>query len=119
MSDIALTLPRTLALALYNRAENESASPVYGFFTGGDPRDFTPDPEGSTEEERAAHKAACEARNADDTVPMLPGTEATTVAGDVYTHRCGAGFGLGVQIYRDPEMAALAAALRKALEVSR
>ncbi len=115
---LTLTLHRDLALALLARAEDEAASPVYGFFTGGDPRDFTPDPEGSTDEERAAHKAACEARDADDTVPFLPGTESTTTAGDVYTHRTRAGFGLGTQIYRDPLMAALAAALRKAAEVA-
>ncbi len=33
----------------------------YGSFNGGDPRLFKPDPECSTEEERAFHKAACEA----------------------------------------------------------
>ena len=33
----------------------------YGFFPGGDPNDFTPDPECSTEEERARHKEACAA----------------------------------------------------------
>lgn len=32
----------------------------YGFFPGGDPNDFHPDPECSTEEERARHKEACE-----------------------------------------------------------
>lgn len=115
---LTLTLPRDLALALLARAEDEAASPVYGFFTGGDPRDFTPDPECSSDEERAAHKAACEARNADDAVPFLPGTEATATTGDVYTHSTRAGFGLGTQIYRDPLMAALAAALRKATEAS-
>jgi hypothetical protein len=34
--------------------------PMYGNFPGGDPRHFTPDPEASTEEERAAWKAACD-----------------------------------------------------------
>jgi hypothetical protein len=33
----------------------------YGFFCGGDPRRFYPDPEASTEAERAQHKADCEA----------------------------------------------------------
>lgn len=33
----------------------------YGFFCGGDPRKFHPDPECSTEAERAKHKADCEA----------------------------------------------------------
>ena len=33
----------------------------YGFFLGGDPRDFTPDPESTTEEEYMRWKADCEA----------------------------------------------------------
>jgi hypothetical protein len=33
----------------------------YGFFCGGDPRRFYPDPEASTEAERAQHQADCEA----------------------------------------------------------
>jgi hypothetical protein len=32
-----------------------------GFFPGGDPHNFYPDPEASTEAERARHKADCEA----------------------------------------------------------
>lgn len=35
--------------------------PTYGYYNGGDPRDFSPDPECCTETELAAHKAACEA----------------------------------------------------------
>lgn len=34
---------------------------VYGSFPGGDPRDFHPDPECSTEEERALHALHCAA----------------------------------------------------------
>lgn len=34
---------------------------TYGYFLGGDPRNFTPDVECCTPEELAAHKAACEA----------------------------------------------------------
>ncbi len=37
--------------------------PMYGYFNGGDPRDFSPDEECCTPEELAAHKAACEAWN--------------------------------------------------------
>lgn len=33
----------------------------YGSFPGGDPRDFTPDPESSTEEERRLHAEHCAA----------------------------------------------------------
>lgn len=40
----------------------QAANPhvTYGYFPGGDPRDFDPDPECCTEEEMARHKAACE-----------------------------------------------------------
>lgn len=34
---------------------------VYGFFHGGDPREFRPDPECSTDAERALHKEHCAA----------------------------------------------------------
>jgi hypothetical protein len=39
----------------------EAEDTGYGYFPGGDPNTFTPDPECSTEEERARHKADCEA----------------------------------------------------------
>lgn len=38
----------------------DMANPIYGTFHGGDPRNFTPDPECSTEQERRRHEAACE-----------------------------------------------------------
>jgi hypothetical protein len=40
--------------------ERETVVEMYGHYLGGDPRHFTPDPECSTDQERAAHKAACE-----------------------------------------------------------
>lgn len=45
---------------------------IYGFFPGGDPREFSPDHESSTDEERARHKADCEAwdRGERPTVPV-------------------------------------------------
>lgn len=43
--------------------EHMSREPMYGFFPGGDPREFTPDPECSTEEERARWEADCAAWN--------------------------------------------------------
>jgi hypothetical protein len=39
----------------------------YGYYPGGDPRKFSPDPECSTDEERARWKAACEAWNRGET----------------------------------------------------
>ena len=41
---------------------------MHGFFHGGDPRNFTPDPE-SSNEELARHKAACEAFMEDKPLP--------------------------------------------------
>jgi len=37
----------------------DMALPNYGPFMGGDPRNFSPDPECSTEEERQRHREAC------------------------------------------------------------
>lgn len=42
----------------------------YGNFLGGDPREFSPDPECSTEAERAAHAEAC--RRWDEAGGALP-----------------------------------------------
>lgn len=66
----------------------------YGFFPGGDPRDFHPDEESSTEEERASHKAACERWNAGYTT-ALPGS-CVHGPGHVLTL---SGFGLGSYSY--------------------
>lgn len=41
------------------QAQNDGTT--YGYYPGGDPRDFSPDPECCTEQELAAHKEACEA----------------------------------------------------------
>ena len=64
--------------------------PVYGVFPGGDPRDFSPDPEASTEKELALHKEHCAAwdRGERPTVPVsgFVGT----------THFLRAHYGLGV-----------------------
>ena len=49
------------ALLVAQKYVNRAATPEtsYGGFYGGDPRNFSPDPECSTETERAAHAAAC------------------------------------------------------------
>lgn len=65
--------------------------PVYGMFHGGDPREFSPDPERSTEAERTLHKEHCAAwdRGEITTVP---------VSGfiDENTHVSRSAYGLGV-----------------------
>lgn len=53
-----ITVDQLRAFAEHIRSVGESTG--YGYFPGGDPREFCPDPECSTEEERANHKRACE-----------------------------------------------------------
>lgn len=57
------------------RSNLEAYSSHYGAFQGGDPRDFTPDSECSTEEERVAWAEACRRAEADE-----PGARALVVA---------------------------------------
>lgn len=43
---------------------------VYGFFPGGDPRQFSPDPESCTEKELALHKEHCAAWDRGERPPV-------------------------------------------------
>lgn len=83
----------------------------YGHFNGGDPRDFEPDPECSTEEEREAHRRDCAAMEAGGQALMPPtGEWHRTENAVIHFHR--QAYGLGVNTYRDPEAAKLLAAFR-------
>ncbi len=76
----------------------------YGFFLGGDPREFTPDEESCRPDEIAAHKAACarwdagqpqdEGRSGQYAAVTMPSGEVATAI------VCGHSFGIGV--YRHP-----------------
>lgn len=82
----------------------------YGYYHGGDPRDFTPDSESCTPEELAAHKAACDAFDAAESAgtPMKPdpGGSGWVAPG---VHVLKSNYGIGV--YRYPsECAEMAAA---------
>jgi hypothetical protein len=70
---------------------------VYGFFPGGDPRDFTPDPECSTDTERAQHKRDCEAWDRGE-CPNV-NAKAPHFKDDTLCHVTPAGYGLGVYEY--------------------
>jgi hypothetical protein len=72
---------------------DEMAQPSYGVFHGGDPNNFTPDPERSTGAERETHRLACEAWNQGET-PEIPGCE-WLVNGKAQIHLMRAPFGLG------------------------
>lgn len=87
--DEALVELRQLANEFHEHAEQVT----YGFFCGGDPRTFSPDPECSTDEERANHKRLCaDWESGKNTAAPMPqcarGTEL--------------GFGLGTQVFGDP-----------------
>lgn len=89
------------------RASEETG---YGFFCGGDPNDFTPDPECSTEEEQARHKAACEAWNAGKGNPN-PAPHCATMNGGMPPP----GFGLGTYVMRDEQAADWAERLERCI----
>ncbi len=63
---------------------------VYGAFHGGDPREFSPDPECSAEKERALHKEHCAAWDRGETTEV-------PVSGwiDENTHVSRSAYGLG------------------------
>lgn len=73
----------------------------YGYFPGGDPREFHPDPECSSEAERAAHKAACEAADRGEPIAPLPCHNSLDRFSD------GPPFGLGSYTMVDKQIAAL------------
>lgn len=69
----------------------------YGFFPGGDPRKFRPDPEASTDAERAKHKADCDAWDRGE-MPNVNANAAhwtTDSDSDIAAHVIPAGYGLG------------------------
>lgn len=76
----------------------------YGFFPGGDPRDFTPDSECCTAEEKAAWKEACEQWNRGEKV-VCEGSHRWLVdrEGNVIGTATVSGFGIGIYTYDEEE----------------
>jgi hypothetical protein len=68
----------------------------YGFFCGGNPNHFRPDPDSCTEKEIEAHKAACAAWNLGEQTPCEPqcGTFASE-DGKTFGFWDGGAFGIG------------------------
>ena len=77
----------------------EADSSVYGFICVENPNDFTPDPECSTEEERARHKADCEAYSR-GAKPSHPGPHCAFMNGGKEPP----GYGLGTNSITDDRM---------------
>lgn len=82
----------------------------YGFFCGGDPNDFHPDPECSTDEERARHAEACKAWSGGKGNPN-PAPHCATMNGGVSPP----GFGLGTYVMRDEQAADWAERLERCI----
>ena len=98
----------------------------YGCFPGGDPRRFAPDPKESTEAQRVAHRAACEAWNRGDCVQFegsmnlneirytrIDGTKRVIPARTAFVSS--SVFGHGTIRWRDEEMVRARDGLRSAL----
>ena len=78
--------------------------PSYGYFHGGDPRDFFPDAEVCTAEEMAAHKAACEAWDRGERPPLdVHRHELVEYEGKQAIASYAGAFGMGTYSMRDEE----------------
>ena len=84
----------------------------YGFFIGGDPRKFTPDPECSTEQEQAKWKADCEAWDRGEQVDTS-GNVGRWVS--EHMHIRPGGYGLGTYTFEDPQVVALVQRIKEAI----
>lgn len=102
----------------------DAVQSMYGGFHGGDPRNFHPDPDCSTEEERANWRKACadftsaEARGEH---PVLGDTHSIgrTEDGRFLFHVACNPFGLGTYTYREPALDAIHERIRAALEATK
>ena len=86
----------------------------YGAGAGCDPRDFTPDPECSTEEERARHATDREKAARGEPIDTLTGCHVEGAALVNYQ-----GWGLGTYVYRDEEAGRALADIDDALAAHR
>jgi len=100
MSDIVMGALIAARDYLQRAAQSDA---MYGHFPGGDPRAFSPDPECSTEAERAAHAAACAAWERGER-PTIDGPHRPLPDGEE-GHMTVSGFGLGVYQVADEEAA--------------
>jgi len=99
--DEAIEELRFLAREIRSRASDVS----YGYFHGGDPRNFSPDPECSTEAEREAHRVACDEWEKGNRKPLPdPHESFTSEDGKVVGYVTRSGFGPGTNAYEDGEL---------------
>lgn len=111
---------------------DDEGEPSYGYYLGGDPRDFSPDEECCSPEEISAHAEACRAWDRGE-CPDLGGPHQPLTAEDCVAYEMALGvarehppefagyktvghYGIGTTMLRDPRtvtLKALAAAVRK------
>lgn len=101
------TLQKLLSVLPQIRVLVDEQAEVEGYGSAScvsDPRDFTPDPECSTKEERAAWKLACEAAERGESTDIPRHLWINDSEGKVMAHIAVSGWGLGTYIFRDQEM---------------
>lgn len=96
-----------------DRVRSEGQSSGYGYFPGGDPRDFTCDPESCSDEEMQSHREACAAWEDGLCVDVGGACHwyagyATDVASRIVIKITKPTYGVGVYITRDESMTKLA-----------
>ena len=79
--------------AIADRMRDQNGESVYGYFPGGDPREFCPDPECNSAEELEAHRVACAKWDAGEQVELPGGCPTmtgrpTSFGLGVYTVKC-------------------------------
>ncbi len=89
------------------RCPHDRQECMYGFFTGGDPRNFHPDGESCTQDELKNHKAACDLWNEMEAEGKEPTPEECpsgwTQLNGAKVHVLRAPYGIGMQSYFEPQ----------------
>jgi hypothetical protein len=96
--------------AIADRIRDQGEHVGYGYFPGGDPRNFTPDPECCTEQEIKNWERACELM-AEGKIDEASGQHHWPIIGkdgDVIGHTTSCPFGMGTYSLPDPDAQALA-----------
>jgi hypothetical protein len=115
--EVSVYISETIAdlRALLEDVRRQAEDVGYGYFPGGDPRLFSPDPEASTEAEREQHRVDCE--RAEQHLPPLTRTGREVMGeGDRAIDVHFAGYGLGTYTMEDPAMQDIAERLERSLD---
>jgi len=101
-----------------DRVRNEADFSYYGSYNGGDPREFCPDVECSTDDERALHAADCAAWERGEYIDrgshhqpldaVTVGTQVLEVHSEMGAYKTVHHYGLGMVTYVDEELVKIA-----------